>query len=67
MRKRQDKYHPRSLFRLNNEGIPYKAYKSFTEPHTCLTLFIISTSFVISAAFTHWPYFLLRIVWYIQH
>ena len=60
MRKHRDKYHPRSLFRLNNEGIPYKTYKVFTEPYALLIIFIISTSFIISAAFTHWPYFLLR-------
>lgn len=60
MRKHRDKYHPRSLFRLNNEGIPYKPYKGFTEPYALLIIFIISTSFIISAAFTHWPYFLLR-------
>ena len=59
MRKRQDKYHPRSLFRLNNEGIPYKSYKSFTEPYTCFILFIISTSFSIFNIFTHWGYNLL--------
>ena len=51
MRKRQDKYHPRSLFRLNNEGIPYKSYKSFTEPYSWFILFIISASFSIFAFF----------------
>lgn len=51
MRKRQDKYHPCSLFRLNNEGIPYKTYKSFTEPYSWFILFIISASFSIFAFF----------------
>lgn len=60
MRKHRDKYHPRSLFRLNNEGIPYKPYKGFTEPYAWLIALIISMSFIISAALTHWPYFLLR-------
>ena len=51
MKKHRDKYHPRSLFRLNNEGIPYKSYKSFTEPYAWLLLFIISAIFSIFAFF----------------
>ena len=59
MRKHRDKYHPRSLFRLNNEGIPYKTYKGFTEPYALLIIFIISTSFSIFNLFNHWTYNLL--------
>lgn len=60
MRKHRDKYHPRSLFRLNNEGVPYKPYNGFKEVYTWLIALIISMSFIIFATLNdYYPYSLL--------
>jgi hypothetical protein len=54
MKKHRDKYHPRSLFRLNNEGVPYKSYKGFTEQYVWLLVFIVSSILSLSSLLSHW-------------